>query len=154
MHQVFVALLSFGQQDEMEVVRLRGFFVHPVAGHIDLATDDRFNPGRAGFFVKRHRAVEIAVIRNRQIVLPQIFRRLYSLGHLAGAVQQAVLRVKMQMAKGRFFHGVRPPILPNPSAGKRPNFSKVWKNPPQFFQPLEAEGLRRLTFFQGLEKSA
>jgi len=141
MHQVFVALLRFGQQNEMEVVRLRGFFVHPVAGHIDFTADDGLNPGRAGFFVKRHRAVEIAVIRNRQIVLPQIFRRLYSLGHLAGAVQQAVLRVKMQMAKRCFFHGVRPPILPNPPAGKRPNFSKVWKNAAKFFQPLENQPL-------------
>ena len=95
--EVPVAGLVAAEQDQMGVFVLRaGQAVKAALGrHIDLAADDGLDPlGKAGF-IKGHRAVHHAVIRDGQGGLAQLLGALGDLVDAAGPVQQGILRMHM-----------------------------------------------------------
>ena len=71
-------------------------------GHIDLAADDGADALGGAGAVKGHRAVHDAVVRHRQGGLSQLFGPLCQILDAAGAVQQGVFRMHMQMDEGHF----------------------------------------------------
>ena len=100
--QIPVSRFVFAQQHQMTGfgVQLIGFVQPGAPGHIHLAADDRVDAlGLAGP-VKVDGAVHNAVVRDGHRRLAQLLHQLRQVPDAAGAVQQAVLRVDVQMGKG------------------------------------------------------
>ena len=98
--QVFVADHVLGQKDQMVAGVARGAGVLVAAilrGHVDLATDDRLEPGLFGVVVKHEGAVEIAVVGDGRGRAAEGAGRLDQIADADGAVEQAVLGVTVQM---------------------------------------------------------
>ena len=101
MDEVFVAGHVLAQQDEMAVP-----FAVDVAAlvarmrrEVDLAADDRMDALRLAGAVKVDHAVHDAMVGQRARGLPQLCHTVHQLFDTAGAVQQAVFAVDMQMCK-------------------------------------------------------
>ena len=100
--EVAVALVVHGQQDQVVVV-FPVAAVDPLAlvaaarSHVDLAAEDRLDPGRHRLPVELHRAEHVAVVGHGDGRLPQALGPLDQRGDLVGAVQQAVLGVAMKV---------------------------------------------------------
>ena len=100
--QIPVSRFVFAQQHQMTGfgVQLIGFVQPGAPGHIYLAADDRMDAlGLAGP-IEVDGAVHNAVVRDGHSRLPQLLYQLRQVPDAAGAVQQAVLRVDVQMGKG------------------------------------------------------
>lgn len=100
--QVPVSRFVFAQQHQVPGLRVQliGFVQPGPPGHIHLAADDRMDAlGLAGP-VKVDGAVHNAVVRDGHRRLAQLLHQLRQVPDAAGAVQQAVLRVDVQMGKG------------------------------------------------------
>jgi len=100
--QVRVARVRLGQQRQVRVALLLRV---PVLGDVDLAADDRLDALLRRVLVELHRAGERAVVRERD-------RRHLELGcarrerrNPAGAVEDRVLGVDVQVDEGRLGHG-------------------------------------------------
>ena len=76
---------------------------HGPGRHIDLTADDGLNPGGFGRLVKVDDAVHDAVVCNGHSLLPQLLHPLHEPVDAAGPVQEAVLRMHMQMDKSHLF---------------------------------------------------
>ena len=106
-HQVFIAGLVFAQQDQVAVFALGvALFLH-VGAHVDLAADDGMDALRLAGLVKIDHAVQHAVVGDGAGVHAQLLQALGQFLDAAGAVQQAVFRVQVQMREG---HGHSSPI--------------------------------------------
>ena len=81
---------------------------HSPGRHIDLTADDGLHPGGLGSLVKINDAVHDAVVRNGHRLLPQLLHPVHEAANAAGPVQEAVLRVHMQMDKSHFY--LSPPV--------------------------------------------
>jgi hypothetical protein len=66
-------------------------------GHVGLAADDRLDPGFPAGLVEGHDAVEGAVVRDRQRLLSRRLGGGHQLRDAAGAVEQTVLAVGMEV---------------------------------------------------------
>ena len=100
--QVPVTGLVLTQQHQVPGLRVQliGFVQPGPPGHIYLAPDDRMDAlGLAGP-VKVDGAVHNAVVRDGHRRLAQLLHQLRQVPDAAGTVQQAVLRVDVQMGKG------------------------------------------------------
>ena len=100
--QVPVTGLVLTQQHQVPGLRVQliGFVQPGAPGHIHLAPDDRVDAlGLAGP-VKVDGAVHNAVVRDGHRRLAQLLHQLRQVPDAACAVQQAVLRVDVQMGKG------------------------------------------------------
>ena len=100
--QVPVTGLVLTQQHQMTGLRVQliGFVQPGAAGYIYLTADDRVDAlGLAGP-IEVDGAVHNAVVRDGHRRLAQLLHQLRQVTDAAGAVQQAVLRVDMQMGKG------------------------------------------------------
>ena len=74
--------------------------VMPAPGrHIDLAADDRLHARSLGGLVEVDDAIHDAVIRDRDRILAQLPDPLHHVLDAAGTVQQAELRMDMEMYK-------------------------------------------------------
>ena len=106
--EVAVALLVFAQQHQMAALAVEFVdLIEPGAalrGHIDLAADDGLHALRLASPIEVDDAVHHAVIRDRYRSLPHGLDDLRQLLDLAESIQQAELRMHMQMGEGH-----RPP---------------------------------------------
>ena len=71
--------------------------------HVKLAAQDRLDAFRLRRIEKVHRAVDIAVVRHGDRLLPQRRHAVHKLVDVASPVEQRVFRMQMQM--GEFGHG-------------------------------------------------
>ena len=71
--------------------------LHAPRGHIDLAADDGLHPRGLGGLVEGDRAVHDPVVRDGHRFLAQLLDALHQSFDAAGAVQQAVFTVYMQV---------------------------------------------------------
>ena len=98
-HQILIACIVFAQENQVAHFPPRGGTVRPVPADIGLAADDGleacFRHGR----VEINGAVEHAVIRDGARIHAERLQAFHQRGDPAGPVQQAVLRMKMQMGK-------------------------------------------------------
>ena len=105
LHQVGEALVARGQQRQVVALVLGLFLDRPaVVDQVGLEADDRLDPVLPAGLVEVDRAVHHAVVGQPQRRLPQ---RRGALGHrvdLAGAVEQRVLAVGVQMYGWRRSH--------------------------------------------------
>ncbi len=104
LQQVFVPLQILRQQQQMirrfPRVPARRRALSPVARrHVRFHADDRLDPLLFAFVVKIDHAEHAAVIGDRDRVHPQLFGPRHELIHPAGAVEQGVMRVNVQMYK-------------------------------------------------------
>ena len=100
--QIPVSRFVFAQQHQVPGLRVQliGFVQPGPPGHIHLAPNDRVDAlGLAGP-VKVDGAVHNAVVRDGHRRLAQLLHQLRQVPDAAGTVQQAVLRVDVQMGKG------------------------------------------------------
>src|SRR6266545_4572441 len=109
--QVLVARLVLRQQDKMMVNVLAAagrLFVEATAGrNIHLATDDRFDAFVASGLIKIDRAVEHTVVGDREGGKLQFMRLVHQPVEAAGAVEQRILGVQMEVDKIRMRHEAR-----------------------------------------------
>ena len=107
--KVFIAHLVFAQQDQVVVaVDAVDLIKAGTGGYIDLTADDRLDACGLGCIKKRHTAVHNAVIGDGAGRLPHGFEVVKQAVNTAGAVQQTVLGMHMQVGKlslGGFRHG-------------------------------------------------
>ena len=99
--QVFVARSVFAQQHQMIGVIVNAVHAvrHPAAGHIDLAPDNRLDPGGLGGLVEINAAVHNAVVRQGNGALAQLLYPVHHAVNAAGSIQKAVFTMDMQMYK-------------------------------------------------------
>ena len=101
--QVSVAGLVLGQQDQVVVNILaaaRRLLVQAACRrHIDLAADDRFDALIARGLIKIDRAVEHTMVGDRQGGKLQVARLVHQRVETAGAIEQRILGVQMEMDK-------------------------------------------------------
>ncbi len=101
LHQVLIALLVFAQEDQMAVFFGKGALIPHVGTDVYLAPDHRMN---AVFFtggVKINGTVKHPVVGDGTGGHLHVFQALYQMPDAAGAVQQAVFRVQVQMCKAQ-----------------------------------------------------
>src|SRR6516164_3156985 len=83
---------------EAGVAALAGLALGPLAGgDVDLVANDRVETGRSALAVELDGAVEVAVIGDGQRVHAQRLDARNQLGDAAGAVEEAVVRVTVQV---------------------------------------------------------
>ena len=120
--QVLVSLLVLGQHQQVVVLavprvarrrqahtagvasiprRLRAMVLR--LAHVELAAQDRLHALFLGRIEKVHRAVDVPVVRHGHGLLPQRRHAIRQLIDVAGAVQQRVFGMQMQV--GEFSHG-------------------------------------------------
>ena len=100
--QIPVSRFVFAQQHQVPGLRVQliGLIQPGAPGHIHLTADDRMDAlGFAGS-IEVDGAVHNAVVRDGHRRLAQLLHQLRQVPDAAGAVQQAVLRVDVQMGKG------------------------------------------------------
>ncbi len=104
--EVAIAFLGFAQQRQV-VVGSVGFVLDPavVARDVDFAADDRVHAVLLGGEVELRGAEEIAVIGYRYRRLLQALNELHQAGNLAGAVEQRVVGVTVQVDERLLGHG-------------------------------------------------
>ena len=111
--QVLVAGFVPGQQDEVMIrvpAAVDAFLLKPAAGgHINLAADDRLDAAPAGGLVEVNRAVERAVVGDRQGRKLERMRPLHEPVQPAGSIEQRILGVQVKVNKFRVRHS---PTLP------------------------------------------
>ena len=100
--QILIACFVLAQQHEVArlVVHAVDAVLHPARGDIDLAADHGVQPGGLAGAVEIDHAVHHAVIGDGDGRLPERLGALDELPDAAGAVEQAVFGVDVQMGKG------------------------------------------------------
>ena len=125
--EVFVARFVFAKQHQMVgAVDAVHLVKAGAGGHIDLAADDGLHAGLFGGLVKVHAAVHHAVVGDGDGGLAQLLEAVEHAVDAAGAVQQAVFRVHMQVHKLLFRHRFSFAAVHRPAA---PAFSACGKGP-------------------------
>ena len=104
-HQVLVTRIVLAQQDQVAVLPAGQALVRPVLADVRLAADDRLDPRLRHRGIEINRAVQYAVVGDRARIHAELLQPFYQRGNPARAVQQAVLRMQMQMRKA---HSVSP----------------------------------------------
>ena len=132
--QVLVAGLVFAQQDQVVVaVHLVDLVEAGAGGHIDLAPDDGLDAGLFGRLVKLHAAVHHPVVGAGDGGLAALSDPLHQPVDPAGAVQQAVLGVDVQMDKalrrGGLAHGDSPSFRARRPAEMASSRLRRWASP-------------------------
>ena len=132
--QVLVAGLVFAQQDQVVVaVHLVDLVEAGAGGHIDLAPDDGLDAGLFGRLVKLHAAVHHPVVGAGDGGLAALLDPLHQPVDPAGAVQQAVLGVDVQMDKalrrGGLAHGDSPSFRARRPAEMASSRLRRWASP-------------------------
>ncbi|MPM53878.1 hypothetical protein SDC9_100648 [bioreactor metagenome] len=117
--EIAVTRLIFAEEDEVPCLGVQ--LVDPVKPgpgcHVDLAADDGLDPPGLAGLVKIDHPVHHPVVGDGDGGLPQLLGTLHQSAYPAGAVQQAVFRVHMEMDKGhavtsyRFFGANRNDIF-------------------------------------------
>ena len=98
--EVFVARLVFAQQDQMVVaVDLIDFIKAGAGGNIDLTADDGLDARFLGRLVKLYAPVHHAVVGAGNGGLTALLHPVHQLVDAAGAVQQAILRMDVEVDK-------------------------------------------------------
>ena len=106
--EVLIALLVFAQEHQVRVFAGDLGLVKAAAlGDVDLAPDDRVDARLLAGLVEVDHAVHHAVVRDRQGLHAQLLGALHQRPDAAGAVQQGVFGVQMQVRKG---HARSPPV--------------------------------------------
>jgi len=102
-HEVLVARLVLGEEQEMigMAVDLGLLVRHPARSLIDLAAEQRPDPGLARSAVELDHAVHLPVISKSQRVHAGLQRAVAQIAEPSRAVQQRVLRVHMKMDERR-----------------------------------------------------
>ena len=97
--EVAVAGLIFAQEDQVGVGVVDAVLLVMARARrdIDLAADDRLDASGLAGLVKGHRAVHHAVVGHGQRRLPQLFGAFGQLLDAAGAVEQRILGMHMEM---------------------------------------------------------
>ena len=139
-HQVFVARLVFAQEDQVAVFALGiDLFVH-VGAHVHFAADHGMDALCLAGLVKIDRAVQHAVVRDGAGVHAQRLQALGQLADAAGAVQQAVFAVQVQVRK---CHGHTSPVLIIPIIPYVRQLCTPKMRYPPGAEPAGADGERR-----------
>ncbi len=100
LHQVAVARLILRQQREMVGGIPRGggvLFRELAGGHVDLAADDRLDPGLLRLLVELDGAEEVAMVGHGDRRHAELARLAHDLRDAVGPVQHGVLRVQVEM---------------------------------------------------------
>ena len=99
--EIFVALVVFRQQREvvLPVVQLRLAVEARAGRHVHLAAQDGLDAPFARFFIELDCAVKYAVIGEADSRKTQFLGAVHQLRHAAHAVEQAVVRMQMQVGK-------------------------------------------------------
>ena len=98
-HQVLIAGVVFTQEDQMAHFPARRGTVCPVPADVGLTADDGLEACLRHGRVEINDAVEYAVVRDGARIHAERLQAFHQGGDPAGPVQQAVLRMKMQMGK-------------------------------------------------------
>ena len=132
LHKVAVAGFVLRQQGEMigGVALVRGPVLHLTRGHVSLASDDRFQPSFRRFLVKFDRAMEIAVVGNRDRRHPKFLRLFHQLLHPHRAIEEGVFGVEMEVNEG---------------IGRHPHRHKHGTSDAQIYEGAEACVFRKLS---------
>jgi len=85
--------------------RLAALVIAAAGSDVGLVADDWIDAGVAALPIEFERPIEIAMVRDRQGVHPQLFGPRDHAVDRAGPVQEAVVAVTMQMNKRRRGHG-------------------------------------------------
>ena len=102
LHQIGVALIVFRQQNQMVIPILITSDLPVKAGigcYIDLAAEDRIDPGRFCLPVKIDHTIHDAMIGDRRTVHTELLDPGHILFNFIRTVQQTVLCMDMQMCK-------------------------------------------------------
>ena len=106
--EIFVTHLIFGEQQEMviHITASAGRFLFPAVArrHIDFAADDWLDAFIAGGLIEINRTVEHSVVGKRERGELQIMGLLHQPVQTAGAIQQRILRMQMEVDKVRMRH--------------------------------------------------
>ena len=115
--EVAVARLVLAQQNQVGIVVVAAVLLvrHAARGDVDLAADDGLHARLAAGLVKGHGAEHHAVIGQRDGLLAQLLDALCERVDAAGAVEQGVFAVDVQMNKGHLLTPLPGPA-PFPSA--------------------------------------
>ena len=99
--EILVALVVFRQKREvvLPVVQLRLAVEARAGRHVHLAAQDRLDAPLARFFIELDGAVKYAVIGEADSRKTQFLGAVHQLRHAAHAVEQAVVRMQMQVGK-------------------------------------------------------
>jgi len=113
--EIFIALKILGQQQQ--VIRcfadaLSAFFAAVFGGNVGLVTDDRFDACSHGRGVKFYSAVHVAVIGDGEGVHAVLLALVEQVVEAAGAVEQGIMRVHVQMNELRTLGHNFPVIYP------------------------------------------
>ncbi len=108
-HEVADALAVAGQEGEVEGIFVTrsaagGTLEPAVGGDVGFQADDRLDAGGFGLSEEFDGPVEVAVVGDRQRGHAEVLDPLDQLGNLAGAVEQAVVGVAVQVNEGPLAH--------------------------------------------------
>ena len=102
LQQVAVAGLVLGEQREVVGKALFRVFIEPgVRRDVALHADDRLHTVLLGGLVELDRTVEGAVVRDSERILPQRLRTLHERLDLRQAVEERVLRMRVEVGEHR-----------------------------------------------------
>ena len=108
LHEVLKSRAIRRQQREMKArlaLRSAALFKPASRRYIRLVADNRIDPLVAARRIKLERTIQVAMIRNRQRVHPQLFGPIDQRIDRAGSIQKTVMTMAMQMRKRRRRHG-------------------------------------------------
>ncbi len=101
LHQIAIAFFVFRQHQQMVVSIAVGRSAFDVVivllADVELAADDRLDPGLLGRIHEMHGAKDIAVIGHGNRGHAQFFGALAEFVHIAGAVEHRIVSVEMKM---------------------------------------------------------
>ena len=112
--QIFITLTVLAQQNQVVriVIDAVDTVTHQPPGHIDLTADDRLDACCFGSLVKIDAAVHNTVVCDRNGALSQLLDPLHHSVDAAGAVQEAIFGMHMQVSKTH----ITPPSMPAPAS--------------------------------------
>jgi hypothetical protein len=108
LYQVLVPYIALAKQDQVMVgfFPLRGGTVCMTASRdVDFATDDRLDPLLQGCFIKADRSKKVSMIRDSGGRHFQFSHPVDDRAYFTGAIEKAVIGVKMEMNELRLIHG-------------------------------------------------
>ncbi len=102
-HKAEILITGFIHAKQHQMMRLPVHPVHPVQAasrrNIDLAADNRLDACLFRRLIEIDYAIHHAMVRYGDGILPKRFHPFHQLGNPAGAVQETVFRMHMQMNK-------------------------------------------------------
>ena len=100
-HEILVPRLILREHQHVVVLRIRIRLPAMILflAHIQLAPENRLQVALLHRIEEVHRAIDIAVVRDRRSLLPDLLQMLRQLVDIASPIQQRIIRMKMKVGK-------------------------------------------------------